>query len=133
MGSGKIRLMPLSLEILSTEMPQQTQVFALGRFDLFSVGDLQIGRAVYSPGWRWSEHVGPLVGTELCEVEHVGIVISGRAAVRMADGTERSMGPGDLFGIPAGHDSWVLGDEEYVSIHLTGGKDYAHPTTSSDT
>jgi quercetin dioxygenase-like cupin family protein len=116
-----------SLEIISTEAPQETQVFPLGRFDLFVVGGLQIGRAVYSPGWRWSEHVGPLVGTALCEVEHVGLVVSGRAAVKMADGTERSMGPGDLFSIPAGHDSWVLGDEEYVSIHLVGSDHYARP------
>lgn len=122
--------MPLSLEIISTEVPQETQIFPLGRFDVFSIGGLQIGRAVYSPGWRWTEHVAPIVGTELCEVEHVGIVIAGRAAVKMADGTERSMAPGDLFSIPPGHDSWVIGDEDYVSLHLVGGEQYARPTAT---
>jgi quercetin dioxygenase-like cupin family protein len=124
--------MPLSLEIISTEVPARTQVFPLGRFDVFSVGDVEIGRAVYSPGWRWSEHVAPLVGAELCEVEHVGVVISGHAAVKMADGTERHMGPGDLFSIPPGHDSWVIGDEDYVSLHLVGSEQYARPRPASD-
>jgi quercetin dioxygenase-like cupin family protein len=72
---------------------------------------MTIGRARYEPGWRWSEHVGPITGTDLCDVEHLGMVVSGRAGVRMTDGTEFVMEPGDVFAIPAGHDSWVVGDE----------------------
>jgi hypothetical protein len=120
--------MPRSLEIISTnDEPHQRRTFPFGRFDLFSIGGVQLGRAVYAPGWRWSEHVAPAAGTALCEVEHVGLVVSGRAGVRMADGTERVMGPGDLFSIPAGHDSWVIGEDSYVSLHFLGADSYANP------
>jgi quercetin dioxygenase-like cupin family protein len=113
------------LEIVNLDQPMRTHEFPHGRFEVFRVGGMTIGRATYEPGWRWSEHLGPEAETELCEVEHVGLVVSGRAAVRMADGTERVMGPGDLFAIPPGHDSWVVGDEPYVSLHLVGADAYA--------
>jgi quercetin dioxygenase-like cupin family protein len=73
----------------------------------------------------WSEHVGKASGESLCQVEHVGLVVSGRAAVKMADGSEHELGPGDLFHVEAGHDSWVIGDEPYVSLHFLGATDYA--------
>jgi len=113
------------LEIIDMAQSMETREFPRGRFDLFRVGGQVIGRASYQPGWRWSEHVGPSIGAVLCEVEHLGVVISGRAVVRMADGTEEVMGPGQLFAVPPGHDSWVLGDEPYVSLHLIGAEDYA--------
>jgi hypothetical protein len=115
----------MELEIRRFDQPTETRTFERGAFELLTVGGMSIGRASYEPGWRWSEHVGPLVGAELCEVEHVGMVISGRAAVRMADGRELVMGPGDVFAIPPGHDSWVVGDEPYVSLHLLGASGYA--------
>jgi mannose-6-phosphate isomerase-like protein (cupin superfamily) len=55
----------------------------------------------------------------------VGIVLSGRAAVKMADGTELILEAGDVFAIPPGHDSWVVGEEPYVSLHLLGAAGYA--------
>lgn len=85
----------------------------------------RIGRARYEPGWRWSRDVGAAAGTALCELDHVGVVVAGRAAVRMAGGEEFIISAGDAFAIPAGHDSWVLGDEPYESIHLLGADDYA--------
>jgi quercetin dioxygenase-like cupin family protein len=99
--------------------------FEKGKFELVRIGGMTIGRASYEPGWKWSEHVGPTAGTATCEVEHVGLVVSGRIMVLMNDGTEIEMGPGDLFSIGAGHDSWVLGDEPYVSLHFLGADDYA--------
>jgi hypothetical protein len=86
-----------------------------------------IGRAIYEPGWRWTQHVRPLVDTELCEVAHVGLVVSGSAGVLMADGTDVVLRAGDFFAIPSGHDSWVIGDEQYVSLHLLGADAYAAP------
>jgi quercetin dioxygenase-like cupin family protein len=86
---------------------------------------MTIGRATYEPGWKWSEHVGPSVGRTSCNVEHVGIVFSGRATAAMDDGTIYELKAGDVFYIPPGHDSWVLGDEPYVSLHLAGAADYA--------
>jgi quercetin dioxygenase-like cupin family protein len=107
------------------DSPDEVREFENGRFELVKVGGMTIGRATYEPGWRWSEHVGPSAGTDSCQVEHVGMVVSGRAAVRMDDGTERVMEPGDLFHVPPGHDSWVVGDEPYVSLHFLGADEYA--------
>jgi quercetin dioxygenase-like cupin family protein len=105
--------------------PAETRRFERGRFDLYRVGPATIGRAIYEPGWKWSEHVGAASGERSCRVEHVGLVLSGRAMVAMDDGREQILGPGDLFHVPPGHDSWVVGDEPYVSIHIVGGEDYA--------
>jgi hypothetical protein len=115
----------MSLEVVNTSTPEQVSTFPYGRFELFVVGGQQIGRAVYGPGWRWSAHIGPTAGTPFCEVEHLGLVISGHAAVKMTDGTEIVLGPGDFFSIPAGHDSWVVGEEDYISLHLLGAGRYA--------
>ena len=115
----------MELTIRRFEQPDDHRAFPFGSFELVRLGGMTIGRASYEPGWKWSEHVGAATGASLCEVEHVGIVVSGRAAVRMADGVELVMEPGDLFAIPGGHDSWVVGDEPYVSLHLQGAGGYA--------
>ena len=65
------------------EEPDEVREFEKGRFEIVRVGGMTIGRATYQPGWRWSEHVGPLAGTEFCEVEHVGLVVSGRATAAL--------------------------------------------------
>jgi len=96
-----------------------------GSFELLTVGGATIGRATYEPGWRWSEHVGAASGERSCSVEHVGMVVSGRNRITMDDGTVIDVGPGDVFYIPPGHDSEVLGDEPYVSLHLVGADRYA--------
>ncbi|MBV8201474.1 MAG: cupin domain-containing protein [Acidobacteria bacterium] len=107
------------------EHPDETRIFEKGRFDLVRLGGLTIGRAEYEPGWRWSTHVGPLAGAALCEVEHVGMVISGRAVAAMRDGQQIELTAGSLFYIPpAPHDSWVVGDEPYVSLHFQGADTY---------
>src|SRR6266571_4798654 len=79
------------------ENPDEVRTFEKGRFELVKIGGMTIGRATYEPGWKWSEHVAPTAGTPTCQVEHVGLVISGQAAVRMDDGTERIMKADDLF------------------------------------
>jgi quercetin dioxygenase-like cupin family protein len=113
------------------ESPDETRTFPKGRFEIIHIGGMTIGRATYEPGWRWSEHIGRPIGSQSCEVEHVGMVLSGRATAAMEDGTVVEMKPGDLFYIPPGHDSWVVGDEPYVSIHLMGASDYAsHAATT---
>ena len=109
----------------SFDSPDEIRVFEKGRFELLHLGPMVVGRATYEPGWKWSEHVGPSAGTPFCEVEHVGLVISGRAAVRMRDGSERVLSAGTSFYVPPGHDSWVVGDEPYVSLHLMGAERYA--------
>ncbi|HEY0004237.1 MAG TPA: cupin domain-containing protein [Pyrinomonadaceae bacterium] len=108
------------------EDPDETRVFEKGKFEIVIVGGLTIGRATYQPGWKWSEHVSPLAGTPLCEVEHVGLVVAGRAMVAMNDGTNIELTSGSLFYVPpVAHDSWVIGDEPYVSIHFLGAEHYS--------
>lgn len=96
-----------------------------GRVDILKVGDGVIGRATFEPGWRWSEHVKPLAGTDSCQASHVGYVISGRQKVIMDDGTELEFGPGDVVAIPAGHDGVVVGDEPCVFLDFAGMEHYA--------
>ena len=113
---------PVSIERFDS--PSENREFQKGRFELVRIGGMTVGRATYEPGWKWSEHVGP-ARHRSCEVEHIGLVVSGQAVVLMDDGTEKVMGPGDLFHVPPGHDSWVVGDEPYVSLHFLGADDYA--------
>ena len=107
------------------EKPDEVRTFEKGRFELVHIGGMTVGRATYEPGWKWSEHVGKTIGKTSCEVEHVGMVLSGTATAAMDDGRVIEMKAGDLFFIEPGHDSWVVGNEPYVSIHLMGAGNYA--------
>jgi len=107
------------------EQPDEVRVFEKGRFELVQVGGMAIGRASYEPGWKWSVHVGAATGAKSCRVEHVGMVISGKATAAMDNGRVIEMKAGDVFYIAPGHDSWVVGDEPYVSLHFLGAETYA--------
>jgi quercetin dioxygenase-like cupin family protein len=108
------------------EQPDETRRFEKGRFDVVRVGGLEIGRASYEPGWKWSIHVAPTAGSSLCPVEHVGMVLSGVATVAFEDGRIVELRPGDVFHVPpTPHDSWVVGSEPYVSLHFLGASRYA--------
>jgi hypothetical protein len=108
------------------EHPDETRTFEFGKFETVTVGGMTIGRATYQPGWRWSKHVGAQIGATHCLVEHVGLVLSGHATAAMTDGTIYDLTAGTLFYIPAEpHDSWVVGDEPYVSLHFMGAAQYA--------
>lgn len=116
----------MDVELKRFDNPDETRLFEKGRFEIVRVGGLAIGRATYEPGWKWSEHVSHIAGTPLCEVEHVGLVVSGRAVAAMSDGRIIELAPGNLFYIPADpHDSWVVGDEPYVSLHFLGAEHYS--------
>lgn len=107
------------------EAPDETRVFPKGKFEVIEIGGMVLGRATYEPGWKWSVDVGAASGQTYCQVEHVGIVISGRATAAMQDGRVIEMRAGDAFYIAPGHDSWVVGEEPYVSLHLMGAAQYA--------
>ncbi len=110
------------------EEPDEVRTFEKGKFELVRIGGMTIGRATYKPGWKWSVHVGPGLGASRCNVEHVGLVLSGCATAAMEDGTIHELRAGTLFHIPPGppgHDSWVVGDEPYVSLHFFGADHYA--------
>jgi quercetin dioxygenase-like cupin family protein len=107
------------------EQPDEVRTFEKGKFEVMRIGGMTIGRATYEPGWKWSVHVGRAAGTKSCAVEHVGLVLSGRATAAMDDGRVIEMKPGDIFYIAPGHDSWVVGEAPYVSLHLMGASEYA--------
>jgi quercetin dioxygenase-like cupin family protein len=108
------------------ESPDETRILERGRFELAHLGGLTIGRATYQPGWRWSEHVGRALGLTRCLVEHVGLVLSGVATAAFDDGSVIELRAGELFYIPpVPHDSWVIGNEPYVSLHFSGAEKYA--------
>jgi quercetin dioxygenase-like cupin family protein len=108
------------------DAPDEVRRMEKGRFEVVRIGGLTVGRATYEPGWRWSEHVGRALGQRFCTVEHVGLVLSGTATAAFEDGTVQELSAGTLFYIPpTPHDSWVVGDEPYVSLHFLGADHYA--------
>ena len=120
--------MNLDVVLKRFEAPDEVREMTLGRFELVHVGGMTIGRATYEPGWRWSVHVGPKVGVSRCTVEHVGMVLSGTATAAFDDGRVVELREGELFWIPpTPHDSWVVGDRKYVSLHFLGAAHYARP------
>ncbi len=106
--------------------PDEVTHFDKGKFETVTLGGMTIGRATYQRGWKWSEDVGEGIGASYCTVEHVGMVISGCATAAFADGRVTEMNAGDIFHVPSEpHDSWVVGDEPYVSLHFMGAGRYA--------
>jgi hypothetical protein len=105
--------------------PDEVRIFPAGRLELLTVGGSDIGRLVLEPGWRWSEHVKPVAGTELCEAPHFQYHVSGTLRIRTADGTELDAVPGQITSLPAGHDAWVVGDEPVVVVDWYGASNYA--------
>jgi hypothetical protein len=116
-----------SSEQKTFEHPDETRTFEQGRLDLVHIGDSDIGRLTLQPGWRWSDHVKPLAGTELCEAPHFQYHVAGRLGIRMADGTELEAGPGDVTALPSGHDAWVIGPDPVIVIDWYGASTYAQP------
>jgi class 3 adenylate cyclase len=113
--------------------PDEVRTVEKARIELVELGELAIGRAVFEPGWRWSEHVKPIVGTESCQVHHIGYVVSGHLHIEMSDGASLEVMGGDAFEIPPGHDAWVVGNEPWVSVDWAGRRLFARsPKDVSD-
>lgn len=104
----------------SLDDPDEVRPWTLGRGAITRIGVHTIGRGVFEPGWRWSTHMGPAVGTTSCPVHHLQVVLSGRLAVRMGDGEEVELKAGDVADIPPGHDAWVVGDEPAMVLDIAG-------------
>ena len=107
------------------QTPDETRGFPKGRAEILKVGDSEVGRLVFEPGWRWSNDVKPIAQTESCEAPHFQYHVSGQLAIRMDNGTEFTAGPGDVTSLPSGHDAWVIGDEPVVVVDWFGATDYA--------
>jgi hypothetical protein len=113
------------VETKSFDSPEETRSFDKGKFDVVTVGSTKVGLYQFEPGWRWSESVKPLVGTDSCQNHHTGYVISGRLKVALDDGTEAEAGPGDVYDIPPGHDALVVGNEPFVGLEWQSAAEYA--------
>ena len=112
---------------MSLNAPEETRPFedGKGKLELVNMQEGPVGRATFEPGWKWSEHVKPIAGTDSCQAPHLGYYVSGRMHVVMDDGEETEFGPGDFAVIPPGHDAWIVGDEPCVVIDWQGFADYA--------
>lgn len=110
------------------EAADEVRESAKGKLEVLRIAGQTLGRATYQPGWKWSEHVGPLVGCSRCTTEHLLFVVSGHATVAFADGRIDHLTPGTVAYVPPEpHDSWVVGGEPYVSIHLMAVEEFAKP------
>jgi len=96
-----------------------------GHVDVVDLNGSTVGRGIFEPGWRWSQNVKPIAGTDSCQVQHIGYVLEGRMGLRMDDGTEKEFGAGEAFDMPPGHDAWTVGDERCVLLDFGGLKGYA--------
>jgi hypothetical protein len=118
-----------AFESKSHDKPDETRTPPKTRLDIVRVGGYTIGRMTASPGWRWSESVKPIVGTESCQLSHVGHVISGQLKVRLDDGTEQTINAGESYSIPPGHDAWVEGVEPCVAIEVLSAEQFGRPAS----
>lgn len=107
-----------SIETRSMESPDETRTPEKTTVSVVHLGAASVARIVAQPGWRWSECIKPVVGTERCQAAHLGYVMAGRIHIAHSDGTEADIGPGDTYRIDPGHDAWVLGDEPLVALEF---------------
>jgi mannose-6-phosphate isomerase-like protein (cupin superfamily) len=119
-----------AIEAKSFDSPDEVREFTEGKghADLISIAGRSIGRATFEPGWRWSNNVKPLAGTDSCQTHHLGYVLSGHMRVWADDGTEAEAKAGDVFMIEPGHDAEVVGDETCVTLEFGDAASYARPS-----
>jgi class 3 adenylate cyclase len=113
------------------ESPAEVREFPLGRVEIYEIGDAVVGRQIFEPGWRWSESVGLIAGTRLCEYHHQGYSFQGNARIELEDGSSFEIGPNEAYEIPPGHDAWVVGDDAWIAIDWAGMRSFARPTIGS--
>ncbi len=118
-------------EVKSHDAPDETRTPPKTKVEVVRLEGFTIGRFNFEPGWRWSECIKPVAGTESCQASHVGYAVSGQLTVRLDDGTEKTISAGDAYTIPPGHDAWVEGNEPFVGTEVMSAEQYAKPQSSS--
>jgi hypothetical protein len=106
------------VEVLNFDSPDETRKPEKTTIAVVRIGDTTAARMTFEPGWRWSECVKPVVGTDSCQVRHVGVAQSGQLHVSHQDGSEQDINPGDTYVIEPGHDAWVVGDNAFVGFEF---------------
>ena len=109
-----------SIDVKSMDRPDEFRTPERTTMNVVHLGDATVGRYTLQPGWRWSDCIKPMVGTESCEAAHLGYVVAGRIHIAATDGTEADLGPGDTYRLAPGHDAWVVGDEPFVALEFEG-------------
>jgi len=113
------------VESKNLDSPDEVRTPEKTNIDLVNVGETEVGRFTFQPGWRWSECIKPVVGTENCQLEHLGYAVSGRIHIEHEDGTAHEITGGEAYLIRPGHDAWVVGDEPFVGVEFKSAADYA--------
>lgn len=113
-----------ALTVKNLDNPDEVRTLPKTQIEVVNLEDVSIMRVTFQPGWKWSECVKPTVNTPSCHVPHINYIISGRLTIRMDDGIEKEVGPGDAAAIPPGHDAWVVGQEPCVALDFSAGQVY---------
>jgi hypothetical protein len=113
------------VESKNLDAPEEVRTPEKTKVDVVKVGGTEVGRFTFQPGWKWSECIKPVVGTDSCQVEHLGYSVSGRIHIEHEDGTSSEIGPGEAYLIAPGHDAWVVGDEPFVGVEFKSAAEYA--------
>jgi hypothetical protein len=114
-----------SIESRNLDDPEEVRTPDRTTVNVVNVGGNEVGRFTFEPGWKWSECVKPVAGTDSCQLSHLGYVVSGSIHVEHEDGTALDLTPGDAYVITPGHDAWVNGDEPFVGVEFTSAGDFA--------
>jgi hypothetical protein len=113
------------VESKNLDAPEEVRTPEKTKVDVVKVGGTEVGRFTFQPGWKWSECIKPVVGTDSCQVEHLGYSVSARIHIEHEDGTSSEIGPGEAYLIAPGHDAWVVGDEPFVGVEFKSAAEYA--------
>ena len=113
----------------SLDEPSETRTFDKGMIELAKIGDTTVGRYTFEPGWRWSDSVKPIVGTDLCQNHHVGVAVAGRMSIEIQGNDPVVIAAGEAYDIPPGHDASVVGDDAFVGLEFSSAAVYAKPTS----
>jgi quercetin dioxygenase-like cupin family protein len=117
------------LENKSHATPDEVRAPAKTRIEINRLEGFTIGRFTFEPGWRWSECIKPVAGTDSCQASHVGYLVSGVLGIRLDDGAERIIRAGESYTIPPGHDGWVVGNEPVICIEVMSAEQFGRPAS----
>ena len=114
----------------SFDSPDETRAPDKTKMEIVDLDGVKVARITFEPGWRWSECIKPVVGTDSCQARHLGVIVAGRIHITHEDGTEAEAGVGEVYAIAPGHDAWIVGDEPFTAYEFdtAAAANYAKPS-----